>query len=255
MDWSKIKIRSGLKVALFALVLFSAIGFVGKKQHDKVCTNIDIRIDTDYDNYFIDRQDVMNLITHNGTENITGVPFNDLKLKEIENRVKSHHFVEKAEVFKDLQGNLVINTFQSTPIARVVQSDGPDAYISDRGHVIPVSEKFTARVMVITGDYTRKLVKQALLKDSETQKIFDLLQFIKDDEFWNKQIVELDIDNKANITFFPQIGKQQIEFGKAEDIERKFKKLQILYKQILPQKGWNTYEKVNLKFNNQIICE
>jgi cell division protein FtsQ len=54
---------------------------------------------------------------------------------------------------------------------------------------------------------------------------------------------------------YPQVGKQYIEFGKAEQIEEKFSKLTIFYQKILPFKGWNTYKRVNLKYFNQIVCE
>jgi cell division protein FtsQ len=39
------------------------------------------------------------------------------------------------------------------------------------------------------------------------------------------------------------------------DIEAKFKKIKIFYKEILPAKGWDTYRKVSVKYRNQIICE
>lgn len=255
MRWSNIKIRKGVKIGVFSLVLFLAIGFVEKRHQDKVCTSIDIQIDNHFDNYFIDQNDMMHLITENGGVNITGVTFNDLQLKEIELRVKEHRFVRDAEVYKDLQGNLVVKVHQNIPMARLVQTDGPDAYISTDGRVLPVSEKFTARVMVIGGDYTRKLVKQDLTTDSASTKIFDMLQYIENDKFLKAQIAHIDINSKGEISFFPQIGKQVIEFGKAENIDQKFNKLKLFYKVILPQKGWNTYERVNLNFRSQIICE
>ena len=52
----------------------------------------------------------------------------------------------------------------------------------------------------------------------------------------------------------PQITKQKIYFGNTNDMEIKFKKLELFYKNILPTKGWNYYESVNLKFKNQIVC-
>jgi len=48
---------------------------------------------------------------------------------------------------------------------------------------------------------------------------------------------------------------QRVEFGKAENIEEKFKKLMIFYKEILPQRGWTKYERVNLEYEGQVIAE
>ena len=251
----KNSIKSGLKILAFVAITFIAIGFVGKRQNDKLIQKIDIRIDTRLNNYFIDRNELMNLITENGAENITGLRFNELPLKEIETRVKRHRFVQNAEVFKDLQGNLVVNAYQTVAMARVVQRDGPDAYISDQGRILPVSDKFTARVMIVGGDYSKKLVTRDLTTDSTSNKIFKLLKFIEQYPFWSVQIAQIDIDKAGNISFYPQVGNQFIEFGKPVDIENKFKKLGIFYSKILPKKGWNAYKKVNLKFKDQIICE
>ena len=255
MRYKSTKILKWVKIAVLPLVFLSAISFVGKQQGSKIISKIDIAIDNHYESYFIDENDIMNMITENGNKRLTGVPFNQVNLKAIEMNVSQHKFVQNAEVYKDLQGTLVVNVEQSIPIARVIQTDGPDAYISDKGHVLPVSEKFTARVMVIGGEYTPELVKKDLPLDSASFMIFDLLQYIEKDKFWKTQIAQLDIDKTGDITLYPQVGKQIIEFGRAEDIHEKFNKLNIFYKQILPQKGWNAYERVNLKFKDQIVCE
>jgi cell division protein FtsQ len=39
------------------------------------------------------------------------------------------------------------------------------------------------------------------------------------------------------------------------DLEAKFKKIKILYKEILPVKGWDFYKKISVKYKNQIVCE
>jgi cell division protein FtsQ len=82
-----------------------------------------------------------------------------------------------------------------------------------------------------------------------------MLRIIHEDEFLHAQIAELDIDSKGKITIYPQVGGQLIEFGKPENLEVKFKKLRIFYKEILPMRGWNTYKRVNLEYEGQIIAE
>jgi len=83
----------------------------------------------------------------------------------------------------------------------------------------------------------------------------ELLAFIAEDEFWEAQIAQLDMNAKGKITFYTQVGGEEVEFGYAENIENKFNKLMIYYKDILPAKGWNTYKRVNLEYENQIVAE
>jgi len=53
----------------------------------------------------------------------------------------------------------------------------------------------------------------------------------------------------------PQVGAQTIEFGTAENMEEKLKKLKIFYKEILPQMGWSRYHRVNVEYNGQLVAE
>lgn len=253
------KIRNKVKKLLLLFVLivaiFSAIGFVEKQQNEKVCNRIIVQIDNQADNYFINEQDIVSLVTEAGRNQVVGKNMDILPLKDIENRVKLNKFIDEVEVYRDLKGNLIVKADQSQPIARVIQEKGPDAYIDKSGKILPVSERFTARVILIGGDYTPKLVQKDLVQSPEGEAILNLIHYINNNEFWKAQISEIYIDKKGEITMYPQVSRQIIEFGTATDIEAKFRKLKILYKEILPQKGWNTYAKVNLKYHNQIVCE
>jgi cell division protein FtsQ len=142
------------------------------------------------------------------------------------------------------------------PIARIVRNDGPDGYIAEDGTIMPVSEKFTSRVVLVSGSYVAQMLKQNNMYEKEdTQKILELINTIREDEFWSAQIAQLDIDSKTRITIFPQVGDEKIEFGKPENNEVKFKKLMIFYKEILPRTGWNKYNRVNLEYEGQIVTE
>ena len=82
-----------------------------------------------------------------------------------------------------------------------------------------------------------------------------LISFINKDEFLKAQICEVWVDEKGELTLYPQVTKTKILFGSCEDYESKCEKIKLFYKQILPRKGWNSYETVNVKFNDQIVCE
>jgi cell division protein FtsQ len=90
---------------------------------------------------------------------------------------------------------------------------------------------------------------------AESRQILDLINEIRANQFWNAQIAQLDIDNKTRVTLYPQVGDERIEFGKPDDLEIKFKKLMIFYKEILPRTGWNKYNRVNLEYEGQIVTE
>lgn len=252
---SKINIRKEVKgiVALAALLVL--IGFAEREQHETAVKEISISIDNINDNHFIDEEDVRRLMQFKN-ENLIGASIGNISLKEIESKIKSNKFIEDAELYSDLKGNLLVNVEVRRPIARIIRNDGPDGYIAEDGTVMPVSDKFTSRVVLISGSYTQQLLAQQNLNSyEEGKKILEMLEVILEDDFLHAQIAQLDIDSKLNINMLQQVGGETIEFGKPENIESKFSKLMIYYKEILPTKGWGKYKRVNLEFEGQIVAE
>jgi len=50
------------------------------------------------------------------------------------------------------------------------------------------------------------------------------------------------------------VGAHQILLVGMDNWKEKMKNLELLYRQGLSRYGWNTYEKINLKYSNQVIC-
>ena len=250
----KILICSGL--AILVMLLFS---FVETKQQNKLCRQIDVLIEEGAGNYFINNTDVINLLTNSGRDPLIGVPQKNIHLRNLETRIKTNKFVKQCQVSRDLHGNLLISIRQCRPIARVINKNAQDFYINETGELLPMSERYTARtVVIIAVNANKTLLNGDWLGKPENIAYLQLLQFIDKDKFWKTQIAEIDMDNSGELIFYPQIGKQKIEFGKPENIEsinEKFKKLEIFYKTIIPNKSWNTYSRVNVAYKNQIICE
>ena len=253
--FKKLKLRRGFIIILFLVGVSTLISFVEKKQCGKVFKDVRIDIDNEYDNYFIDEEEVIRILTDNNSNSIVNKKYEDINLKVLEQRIKSHKFVEDAQVYKDHKGNLIVEVKQCRPIARIIQSDGPHAYVGINGNTLKTSEKFTARVIIVEGKFTNKLVQPGYLKSKEGKNYLDFLKRIDQDKFWKAQIAQASIDASGDITIYPQVGDEVIFLGKPEDLDLKFERLKIFYKKILPQKGWNRYDLVNLKYKDQIICE
>ncbi|MES2732642.1 MAG: cell division protein FtsQ [Bacteroidota bacterium] len=253
--FSRLRLKKWVKIFAVTCVIFSAIGFVEKKQSNKVCSRINVRIENYLGNLFVHENDIIDLITHHGNDPLIGNEFKNIDLKSLELRIKTNKFIQNCQVSRNLKGDLLVEVQQSEPIARIVQADALDAYISYTGQVLPLSERYTARVVLIQGEYARKLLSLDFSTSEEGKPFFELLQTIDQDPFWKAQIAELYVDSNGEITILPQVGKQVIEFGPPTEIEAKFKKMKVLFKKILPAKGWNRYSRISVKYRNQIICE
>ncbi len=255
MKVNKGKIWNISKVTLLIVFLFGSIGLVEKEAGERTCTSIEVNIDNQFENYFINESDIIDILTNRGENRIVGVNFSELNLKSLEEELYKNKFIKKAEVFKDLTGSLMVNIDQSRPIARLMSNKMSDRYISNRGEVLPLSKRYTARVMLIGGSYADQAKLYDLYETEYGKNLMNMLHFIDQDKFWKAQVAQLTINGKGNIQIHTQVSKQIIEFGKPEDIEKKFRNLKIFYKEILPAKGWNSYDRVSVKFKNQIVCE
>lgn len=251
----KINIRKELKLMLSLAVLLVLIAFAEREQHDTLVKDIAITIDNIEDNHFIDENDVRELMEVNNV-NLVGSERGAISLKQLERNIKSNKFVDDAELYSDLKGNLLVQVDLRRPIARIVRNDGPDGYVAEDGTIMPVSDKFTARVILISGAFTPRLLSMGNLTTTpEGLQLMELLEVIREEEFWNAQLAQLDINAKGKVVLYPQVGDEQIEFGVIENIENKLNKLMIFYKEILPAKGWNKYKRVNLEYEGQIVAE
>lgn len=251
----KFNIKNELKIALVLLLLFVLIGFSENQNNGVVCKDITVQLKNTHENHYMDEKEVIQLLSREN-ELLVGASLASLNLRELEQRLLSDRTIEQAQIFTDLKGNMAVSVKLRRPIARIIRNDGPDAYITEDGSIMSISDKYTSRVMLISGPFIHDILKFDNLYDFEKgAKLMKVINYIHHDKFWHAQISQLDIDKKSDIIMLPQVSKQKIEFGQPDDVAHKFKKLKIFYKEILPGKGWNTYDRVNLKYYNQIITE
>ena len=250
-----IQYKSWVLVLFFGL-LFVIITSITNSKHDgRVCHTILITIDHENGNHFLDKETITSLMTEKGKYNLIGEKYKNIDAKVLENRIKSNIFVEFCEVSKNLKGEVFVEIKQVSPVARF-ENKIKSFYINDNGKVFAISNTFSARVLLITSD--KEIVLPDFVNDETDQNLLFLIQFINKNAFWKAQIAQINVTKENEILVYLQVGNQEINFGKLEnkeDISKKMNKLEIVCKKILTTKGWNTYKKINLKYNNQIICQ
>lgn len=230
------------------------IGFTGAKSDHRSIHDVIVDIAMEEGNYFVDEAEVIALMNAANTDYVLGATIGRLELKLLEERVEAHPFVEEADVFYDLHGNLRVTATQARPIARLYLPAGEDHYIDKEGRILPTDAEHTARVPLIETERDMGW-RESLMENDTGHFLLDFLQYVDRKPFWRAQIAHVVIEKGGDYVLFPQVTKQKIIFGQPTELESKFDKLDRFYKEILPKKGWNHYSSVNLKFENQIVCE
>ncbi len=234
-----------------AAAIFVVLFFVEKKQSQRLCEKIYVQIDNHFENHFIDEQDLLRQVRAAQAAPLLGVQSRAINLRNVEEHLKGHSFVRTAQVSRRLDGSLHVRVAQPRPIARLLHRQQEDQYLSEDGELLPLSPRYTARVMPVAGF----LSASTSGTDSLAAPLQALLRYIYHDPFWRAQIAGIEMNHQGRLTLLPQVGRERIEFGTPEQFEQKFERLGVYYTRILPLKGWNHYERINVAFENQIICE
>lgn len=251
----KWNIRTEVKIAIAVVGLFLLIAFSARKQSGVVCKNIVVDLENTNENHFLEEADILKIIENSG-QTIIGKNIEEINLRTLEAKLEQDKHISNAEMFGDVKGNLTVNVTLRRPIARLIRTDGPDAYVAEDGKVMETSEKYSARIILVSGDIVKKLISQGDLNTTEEGlALMAMIEYINKDKFWKAQVAQLDFNKSGKVFIYPQVTGQVVEFGLPGDIELKFKKLMIFYKEILPQMGWTKYDRVNVEFEGQVIAE
>jgi len=250
-DWRKL--LYGVLGAILFTGLVMLMGFIGTKSSEQACTAV--RVILLGNESFIEQKDITALLTEKFGE-FEGRTLESIPIHQIEQELRQIPYVFSAVVTTDMDGVLTVRVRQREAVVRVINRDGPDFYIDLQGHKMPVSLKYVPRVPVVNGfisepyDGTLDSTKSQLIAD-----VFKTAQYIGNDSLWSSQVVQLYINEYQDIELVPRVGDQRIILGNADSLERKFEKLLLFYRRIIPKTGIQAYKSVNLKFAGQIICE
>ncbi|MRT94188.1 cell division protein FtsQ/DivIB [Ancylomarina sp. 16SWW S1-10-2] len=228
-------------LALLAYLIFT-FAFVNRKSDAIMITGIDIDIIDSLNTRFICDSEIKNLVLKNHP-NIIGTQAIKINKEHLEHTINKIPFVKNTEIYTTLKGCLHLNIEQRKPIVRILKGKG--FYIDEEGKQMPLSSNYTSRVLVVSGHIKDKTIESDLMP---------LINFITKDEFWSSQINQIYVDSNNEYILIPRVGGQKIEMGKIDNYERKFLKLYALYKDGFSTVGWNKYKKINLKYENQVVC-
>ncbi len=246
------KLIIGIVIGLLVII---GLGFVAFRTNMRTVASIRVNI-TDKQSYeFVTEKDIIETILKSGLCQIGITKMNDLDLRAIEEKVQLANFVYECHAAKDLTGNLVIDVKQNRPLARIFRPNMQSNYLAENAEMMNLSKKYTAKVPIVIGEGTYRLKGNFCKDDSIGKQFYDFLVFIDKNEFWKAQIAQIEFDKKLQVSFYSEAGNQRIEIGKPENFEAKLDKVMTFYKEIVPVKGWGTYQRVNVAYDKQIICE
>lgn len=234
INWNYIKM-----IGLLGLVVF-LFAFASGRNGARLVADPVIKF-TGENNLFVTNETVSKLLIQNygGVKNVAK---ETLDLNKLENALKANPMIQSAEVYVTVNGTLNAEIEQKTPLARV--STNEFYYIDDRGLYMPLSNNYSARVPLVTGSVDK----------SNLENIFKIAAKIRDDTFLKTNVIEIH-QNENNVLFLKMRQcKFLVQLGDLKALDKKINNLKAFYQKNIKEKTLNNYSKVNLQFDNQVVC-
>lgn len=225
---------------MFALVIFLYSFTSNRNSHRKLKKSEVIFVGEN--NNFVKQESVNKLLIENSSD-VKSIAKDELNLNKLENSINAHPMIQKSEVFVSVDGVLKAVVQQKTPVARVVDEQG-SFYIDYEGNTMPLSDNYTARVPLISGENNVKNKK----------KLSEVLKMIYDDEFLKKNIIGVQVLSDESLLMSNRNFDYQIDFGKMLNEEQKFKNYKAFFQKAVLDSTLYKYKKISLRFTHQVVC-
>ncbi|MFT3979775.1 MAG: FtsQ-type POTRA domain-containing protein [Ferruginibacter sp.] len=223
-------------------------------QSVKKCKEVDVDITGVNNNFFIDETDVKNIIRDYVGGKPEGKTLESFNLRDIENRLEKDTWIKNAELYFDNNDVLRVHVDEREPAARLFATDGSTFYIDTSIMILPLSDKFSARLPVFTG-FPKGNSRLSAADSSLLRSVLVISEQLQKDSFLMAMIDQVDITPQRTFEMVPKIGNQTIVFGDANDAAEKFTKLKMFYSKVITVAGWSRYSSINLQYKNQVVAK
>lgn len=240
--------------------------FVQKQEDELLCSKLNITIlrDTLRENYFVEEDDIRDLIAQRFGQ-IENAPVKKVDVNYLERLMYTNPWIAHAEVYQSIDGTVDIEIEQRQAILRIINSAGESYYVDTQGRLMLWSADYTSRILIASGNipdkYSDKYVARPVEINNDTLKtpsllgdLYTMAKFILADEFWSAHIEQIYVNANEEIELVPKVGNHKIIFGGADEMAEKFWKLKVFYQEGLNYIGWENYHTLNLKFKDQVVC-
>ncbi|WP_367755051.1 cell division protein FtsQ/DivIB [Flavobacterium sp. WC2430] len=234
-NWTNIRLFLMLGLVIF---LFSFTS--NRNEHRKLKKSVVVFVG---DNALFVKRETVNKLLIENKENASSIEKDKLDLNKLERILDSNAMIEKSDVFVSIDGVLKAVVKQKTPIARVFEGDH-SFYVDYEGGKMPLSDNFTARVLLVSGEINKK----------NSEDLAQLFHVIYDDDFLKKNIIAIQIMPNGSLKMFNRNFNYQIDFGRLVNVDQKFKDYKAFFQKAVLDSSLYKYKKIDLRFTKQVVC-
>ena len=232
-----------LLIVLLGYVAF-AFAFVHEENAKRLCTGIDLRIVGNTLPDSVLRQGVSSQLTKYGHK-LKGESIGKIDLKSLEDYLRAFSNFETVECSINPDSRLRITISPIKAEVRVFTDKGPSYYINRYGKRIKADADFFIDVPVLIAPQKYEHCITSALS---------VIRYLGSDAELSPLIAAYKIDGPNDLIIIPRLQGHVINFGDSTRLDEKRIAILASYRDVLPAKGWNTYDTISVKFKNQIVA-
>ncbi len=260
-------LRKYRRLLIFLLILgLIIVSIILQRNYSQtLCTDLVIKIKNKKQAPFIDENYVKAYLYKVLKTPVIGVPFSKIDMNKLEKDFLKNPYLKSIQVYRAKKTKIFIEIEQRVPMVCFLYNDGKCFFVDTQGVIMPNMRGKPVYVPIVSGYIEPKinfsdLKKITIFADNKVKntllgKLYFLVKKIEANDDLKGLIDQYYVDENKNLILISKVGDFKIFFGKMNNIENKITKLKVLFKEILPKKGWAKYSRFNFDYKNQIVAE
>lgn len=168
----------------------------------------------------------------------------DISTEKIERTLSSNNNFEDVECIRTSDNRLLVRITPMIPEIRIF-SHSDSYYINKDGKRINATPDFFVNVPVVKGEFNKKFPASSIL---------GLTRAIAADSMMKNLVTMVNVESPENIILIPRIRGHIINIGDTTHLAEKFRNIALMYHEVMPYRGWQTYDTISVKFAGQIVA-
>lgn len=257
VDSKKVNKSVNWLIGIIALLIIGGLvaNLVSKKEATKIAgVNVNI-LPLKSGNNLITEEDVLMTIERSFGIPLPSMYIKDFDITRLEKVLRNEPFILNGDVFIDANNIVSIEITQREPILRIIDNNNQQYYLDINGKKMPLSENYTARVPIASGNINPYRVKHMMDPEAKStlKNLLDFAVRMQNDEFLAALIDQIYVTNQGEWRMAPKLGKHKIAFGRYTMVDDKLKRLKVFYEEAIPYAGWKKYKEVDLRYKGQVV--
>ncbi|PPK86024.1 cell division protein FtsQ [Neolewinella xylanilytica] len=205
----------------------------------------------------VEAEELMELLAGSFTKPLDQLTLSDVDIERVEEVLESQAFVGDAEAYVDAGMVLNISVRQRVPLLRIIADNGQNYYLDRDGVRLPLSENYTVRVPVVTGNIVPWSEDYEEQTDHQLGQLMALGRLLYRDPFLAALIEQIDITDTGELVLAPKVGDQVVYLGRYDDAltPARLERLKIFYREGIPYEGWRKYRSFDLRYADQVVAK